>query len=92
MKNKDIIESGSKGSILMMKNRSHMVILLIVLNNFYFYQSRLAFIQYIDVLLDLMLVINGIIDLYKKDEFIFIGPDEGTADLMDIAAEMAKNK
>lgn len=35
---------------------------------------------------DLMLVKEGVTDLYNKPEFIFLGPDENTADLMDSAA------
>jgi len=41
---------------------------------------------------DLMLVKDEVTDLYKKSEFIFLGPDENTADLMDSAALMLKNK
>lgn len=35
---------------------------------------------------DLMLVKEGVSDLYKKEEYIFLGPDENTADFMDNAA------
>jgi hypothetical protein len=30
-----------------------------------------------------MLVTDGVIDKYNKPEFIFLGPDENTADYMD---------
>jgi glutamate dehydrogenase len=42
--------------------------------------------QYVDALSDVMLVSEGVTDHYKKPEFIFLGPDENTADYMDIAA------
>jgi glutamate dehydrogenase len=41
---------------------------------------------------DLKLVVDGVIDLYKKPEFLFMGPDENTADLMDQAALSMKKK
>ena len=42
--------------------------------------------QYIDALSDTMLVTDGVIDQYKKPEFIFLGPDENTAEFMDKSA------
>ena len=72
MKNKDIPESGSKGTILMYDDKN--------------YCAKEAFNQYVDTMADLMMVKEGVIDLYKKDEFIFLGPDENTADYMDTAA------
>lgn len=52
MKNKDILESGSKGTILMQPGRNHM--------------AKIAFMQYVDSMLDLLLVSKGVTDLYKK--------------------------
>lgn len=39
-----------------------------------------------------MIVSKGVVDLYKKPEFIFLGPDENTADHMDMAALFIKKK
>lgn len=39
-----------------------------------------------------MIVSKGVVDLYKKPEFIFLGPDENTADYMDMAALFIKKK
>ena len=68
MKNKDIPESGSKGTILMYSDKN--------------YNAKFAFNQYVDTMADLMLVKEGVTDLYKQQEFIFLGPDENTADFM----------
>jgi len=75
-KNKDIPEGGSKGTILLRWG----------------YQNRAeeAFKKYIDGLLDLMLPEEGIVDFYKKEIILFLGPDEGTAELMEWAALRAK--
>lgn len=45
--------------------------------------DKVAFNQYIDAISDLKLKVEGVIDNYKKPEFLFLGPDENTADLMD---------
>ncbi len=37
-------------------------------------------------------MVDGVIDNYKKPEFLFMGPDENTADLMDQAALSMKKK
>lgn len=39
-----------------------------------------------------MIVSKGVVDLYKKPEFIFLGPDENTAEYMDTAALLIKKK
>lgn len=39
-----------------------------------------------------MLVTEGVVDHYKKPEFIFLGPDENTAEYMDEAALFMKKK
>ncbi|PHH50150.1 NAD-specific glutamate dehydrogenase [Ceratocystis fimbriata CBS 114723] len=81
-KNKDIPEGGSKGVILLdAKSQDN---------------AREAFEKYIDAILDLLLpaqtpgIKNPIVDLYGKEEIIFMGPDENTADLVDWATEHAR--
>lgn len=81
-KNKDIPEGGSKGVILLdMKHQD---------------KARVAFEKYIDSILDLLLKPNSpgikdpIVDLYQKEEILFMGPDENTADLVDWATEHAR--
>jgi glutamate dehydrogenase len=75
-KNKDIPEGGSKGTILL---------------NWGFQNcGEAAFKKYIDGLLDLMLPDRNIVDYYQKPVILFLGPDEGTAELMAWAAERAK--
>jgi glutamate dehydrogenase len=78
LKNKDIPESGSKGTILLKQNKND--------------RSSLAFSQYIDAILDITLKADGVIDLYKEDEYIFLGPDENTAGYMDGACEYARGR
>lgn len=74
-KNKDIPEGGSKGTILLDFEHQN--------------KARNAFEKYVDSILDLLIVgetpgiKEKIVDLYKKPEILFFGPDEGTADMMD---------
>lgn len=75
-KNKDIPEGGSKGTILLSLE--------------YQDKARSAFQKYVDGLLDLMLPNDEIADHLGVPESLFLGPDEGTADLMDWASERAK--
>jgi glutamate dehydrogenase len=77
-KNKDIPEGGSKGTILLDFNNQH--------------KPRVAFEKYVDAILDLILPNeqHPIVDLYKKPEILFFGPDEGTADMMDWASKHAR--
>jgi glutamate dehydrogenase len=77
-KNKDIPEGGSKGTILLRLQ----------------YQDcpDIAFKKYIDGLLDLIVKDSEIKDFYKKEELLFLGPDEGTAHLMDWASLKAKDR
>lgn len=81
-KNKDIPEGGSKGVILLEPDQQD--------------KAREAFEKYIDSILDLLLpaqtpgIKNPIVDLYRKDEILFMGPDENTADLVDWATEHAR--
>jgi glutamate dehydrogenase len=81
-KNKDIPEGGSKGVILLDVHHQD--------------KARVAFEKYIDSILDLLLpatspgIKDPIVDLYGKEEILFMGPDENTADLVDWATEHAK--
>ena len=43
----------------------------------------MVFHKYIDGLLDLLLPCDELIDYYGKEEILFMGPDEGTAEFMD---------
>ncbi len=51
-----------------------------------------AFRKYVDCLLDLLLPDNSIVDRYEKEEILFLGPDEGTANVMDWASQHAKER
>lgn len=77
-KNKDIPEGGSKGTILLRWG----------------YQDRIeeAFSKYINGLLDLLLPDEKIVDYYGDEVILFLGPDEGTADLMEKASVKAKDQ
>jgi len=72
LKNKDITESGSKGTVLIRQGKNH--------------QGNYCFMQYMDTLLDLMLERKGVKSLYTEPEYLFFGPDENTANLMDPTA------
>jgi len=83
-KNKDIPEGGSKGVILL--DAAHQS------------KGSVAFEKYIDSIMDLLLpaaspgIKNPIVDLYGKEEILFMGPDENTADLVDWATEHARKR
>ncbi|MFW6160850.1 MAG: NAD-glutamate dehydrogenase domain-containing protein, partial [Acidobacteriota bacterium] len=77
-KNKDIPEGGSKGTILLRWD--------------YQDQTETAFKKYIHGLLDLLLPSEDIIDGYGLEVILFLGPDEGTADLMAWASECARKR
>jgi glutamate dehydrogenase len=83
-KNKDIPEGGSKGVILL--DAAHQD------------KGSVAFEKYIDSIMDLLLppaspgIKNPIVDLYGKQEILFMGPDENTADLVDWATMHARNR
>ena len=83
-KNKDIPESGAKGTILLDEGAQD--------------RATVAFEKYIDSILDLLLVGQSpgikdrIVDLYGKQEILFFGPDEGTADLMNWASAHARKR
>ncbi len=77
-KNKDIPEGGSKGTILLRWGFQD--------------QPEAAFKKYVDGLLDLMLPDPAVLDYYGKEAILFLGPDEGTADLMEWAALRARRR
>ncbi|KAG5504625.1 hypothetical protein JIQ42_06463 [Leishmania sp. Namibia] len=71
LKNKDIPEGGSKGTILISSS---------YLNKFDEVRCRHIFLQYVDALLDLIISgEKGVVDGLKAEEIIFLGPDENTA-------------
>ena len=75
-KNKDIAEGGSKGTILLGLD----------------YQDKadIAFKKYVNGLLDLMIEDANILDYFGQEVILFLGPDEGTADLMEWASQRAR--
>lgn len=81
-KNKDIPEGGSKGVILLDPKQQD--------------RATEAFEKYIDSILDLLLpaetpgIKNPVVDLHGKQEILFMGPDENTANLVDWATEHAR--
>ena len=83
-KNKDIPEGGSKGVILLDVDHQD--------------KARVAFEKYIDSIIDLLIpptspgIKDPIVDLYGKEEILFMGPDENTADLVDWATEHARSR
>jgi len=83
-KNKDIPEGGSKGTILLEFAQQD--------------KPKVAFEKYVDAILDLLISGNTpgikekIVDNYGKEEILFFGPDEGTADYMDWASQHARNR
>ena len=71
-KNKDIPEGGAKGTLLLrLRNQD---------------EVREAFVSYIDAMLDLLLPRQDVLDLEGRQDILFLGPDERTAELMDWAA------
>ena len=83
-KNKDIPEGGSKGVILLDPKQQD--------------KAKEAFEKYIDSILDLLLpanspgIKNPLVDLHGKQEILFMGPDENTANLVDWATEHARTR
>jgi glutamate dehydrogenase len=71
-KNKDIPEGGAKGTLLLRYRNQDEV--------------REAFVSYIDAMLDLLLPRKDVLDLEGRQDILFLGPDERTAELMDWAA------
>jgi len=54
--------------------------------------SFIAFQKYCSGMLDLLIAHKDIVDNYGKEELLFFGPDEGTADYMEWAARYAERK
>ncbi|GAO51772.1 hypothetical protein G7K_5865-t1 [Saitoella complicata NRRL Y-17804] len=83
-KNKDIPEGGSKGTILLDYGVGAI--------------PRVAFEKYVDAMLDLLIpgqtpgIKEPIVDLLGKEEILFFGPDEGTAEFMDWASLHARHR
>lgn len=78
-KNKDLPEFGSKGTVLISSPEAQ--------DN-----PASCFRSYIDGLLDLILPDARVLDRHGKEEILFLGPDENTADLMEWAALHAKKR
>ncbi len=76
-KNKDIPEGGSKGTV--------------ILGWGYQDKATCAFKKYINGLLDLLVPDENILDYHGSEVILFLGPDEGTADLMEWASLRAKS-
>ncbi|MCK5740030.1 NAD-glutamate dehydrogenase [bacterium] len=77
-KNKDIPEGGSKGTILLSLK--------------YQDSGEIAFHKYVDGLFDVILPNEAVKDYLGKEEILFLGPDEGTADLMNWAMLRARTR
>ncbi|KAF4754989.1 hypothetical protein FOZ62_009083, partial [Perkinsus olseni] len=76
LKNKDIPEGGSKGTILLDLEDQHLQT-----------SGRDAFNKYIDALLDCMMwKETGLASHLPREEILFFGPDENTAGFMDMGA------
>jgi glutamate dehydrogenase len=78
LKNKDIPESGSKGTVFLSVDHQD--------------KDESAFRKYIDALLDCVLPSPDIVDHLGVPEILFFGPDEGTANFMDWAALHSKSR
>lgn len=84
-KNKDVPEGGAKGVILLDTGNAQDAL-------------KSCFQKYVDALIDLLLKQNiaGVkeefVDLYDKQEILFLGPDEGTAGYTDWATLHAKQR
>jgi len=85
-KNKDIAEGGSKGVILLDYKKSPAG----GLQPASFCQD--SFLKYLDAILDAMLKPPGVISHLQREEHLFFGPDENTADCMDIGALRARER
>ncbi|OGM03476.1 MAG: hypothetical protein A2008_04290 [Candidatus Wallbacteria bacterium GWC2_49_35] len=78
-KNKDIPEGGSKGTVLLNWQSQD--------------KAEPAFKKYIDGVLDLLLLPHKeVVDYYGKEEILFLGPDENTAEVMLWACERAHQR
>jgi len=82
LKNKDIPESGSKGTILVSPRYDAKA-----------WSKKTLFLQYVSALLDIMTMKEGVRSTLEKPEILFLGPDENTAgDFPSTAAKFAKYK
>ncbi|MFA6568433.1 MAG: NAD-glutamate dehydrogenase domain-containing protein [Victivallales bacterium] len=77
-KNKDIPEGGSKGVIVLGAGKTD--------------RAVESFMRYVDSLLDLLLPGNEKLIKNFSSEILFLGPDEGTGELMDWACERARDR
>lgn len=77
-KNKDIPEFGSKGTILLQPDSQS--------------AQFKAFKSFVSSLLDLLVPSPEVVDRYGKNELLFLGPDEGTAHMMEWAALEAERR
>ncbi len=77
-KNKDIPEGGSKGTILLDLGYQDM--------------GDIAFEKYVDGLLDVIQPDEKIKEYFGKEEILFLGPDEGTAEVMSWASLRARER
>jgi len=77
-KNKDIPEGGAKGALLLNLDSQG--------------AGDQAFEKYVDGLLDVLLPDDAIKDYLGREEILFLGPDEGTAHVMDWAARRAQQR
>jgi glutamate dehydrogenase len=78
-KNKDIPEGGSKGVILPAVGARGE-------------EAVVAFQKYVDALLDLLVPPDTSAVVGWEEEILFLGPDEGSADLMDWASRRARER
>jgi len=82
LKNKDIPEFGSKGTILLNPESQT--------------EGTISFQRYVSAVLDLIIPAaepeNAIVNNYGRDEALFFGPDEGTAGVMEWAALYSKKR
>ncbi|GMF64203.1 unnamed protein product [[Candida] boidinii] len=81
-KNKDIPEGGSKGVILLNPGAAQE-------------RPKECFSKYIDSIIDILIKDphkESIVDLYGKNEIIFMGPDENTAGYVDWATLHARER
>lgn len=86
LKNKDIPEFGSKGTVLLNPDCQT--------------QGLISFKRFTSSLLDVLVIddkaqpgdANYVVNNYGKEEILFLGPDEGTAGVMEWAAYYAKKR
>ena len=77
-KNKDIPEGGAKGALLLNLDSQE--------------AGEQAFEKYVDGLLDVILPDDSVKDYLGREEILFLGPDEGTAHVMDWASKRAQQR